>query len=109
VANKVRAYCAAEGRGEQLDNIDPLFGCTVGPLLTFGGFVCAALPPATLLQVCKKVSMYGFQPMAPPPGSSMPSAMYYDKVLTDSDVTASPMSFLFWRVLNTENMVRLRC
>jgi len=62
-----------------------------------------------LMQVCKKVSMYGFQPMAPPPGSSMPSAMYYDKVLTDSDVTASPMSFLFWRVLNTENMVRLRC
>eukprot|EP00873_Tetraselmis_striata_P043284 jgi/Tetstr1/463548/TSEL_008427.t1 len=58
-----------------------------------------------LMQVCRKVSLYGFQPTAPPRGSSMPSAMYYDKVLTDSDITASPVNFLFWRVLNTENLL----
>mmetsp|Transcript_22773 Transcript_22773/g.63242 ORF Transcript_22773/g.63242 Transcript_22773/m.63242 type:complete len:336 (-) Transcript_22773:338-1345(-) len=62
-----------------------------------------------LMQMCKKVSLYGFQPVAPPAGSSMPSMLYYDKVLTDSDITASAMSFLFWRVMNMENNVRLRC
>ena len=62
-----------------------------------------------LMQVCKKVSLYGFQPVAPPVGSTMPSALYYGKAVTDGDITASAISFLFWRVLNTENMVRLRC
>jgi hypothetical protein len=62
-----------------------------------------------LMQVCKKVSLYGFQPVAPPQGSTMPSALYFPKTITDTDITASAISFLFWRVLNTENMVRLRC
>lgn len=62
-----------------------------------------------LMRACKKLSLYGFQPVAPPPGSAMPSSLYYSKTMTDSDVTATAISFLFWRVLNTENIVRLRC
>uniref|UniRef100_A0A061S202 beta-galactoside alpha-(2,6)-sialyltransferase n=1 Tax=Tetraselmis sp. GSL018 TaxID=582737 RepID=A0A061S202_9CHLO len=62
-----------------------------------------------LMQVCKTVSLYGFQPVVPPHASSMPSVMYYDKAMTSTDVTATAMSFFFWRVVNMEALVRLRC